>query len=317
MSSRSVSVHDGPVSDSASGAAVTRAAPPSTRGGDDRLRRVAQVASDLAPRPLDQLRVLDLACYEGQFAIEFALQGAEVLGIEGREVNVARARQRAEELGLERLRFLRGDVRDLRRERHGGFDVVLCLGLLYHLDFPDVIRLLEQIAEVCDGLAIIDTHVNLGLSRTFHDRGREYRGRVYIEHSERASQVERERSRWASLDNTVSFWPTRASLINALIDAGFTSVYECEAPPVAEQPLDRRTFVAVKGAATRTQSDASDESDERSRSGRVPERRSRAKLLRNHAPGTNLLKRLMLDLEAVRPRRESTDYGPRSYGRRR
>jgi SAM-dependent methyltransferase len=304
----------GSVSDSGSATAVTGTATAAMQHGDDRLRRVVQVAADLAPRPLDQLRVLDLACYEGQFAIEFALQGAEVLGIEGRETNVAKARQRAEEIGLERLRFLRADVRDLRREQHGSFDVVLCLGLLYHLDFPDAIRFLEQIAEVCDGFAIIDTHVNLGLSRTFRDRGRTYRGRVYIEHSERASELERERSRWASLDNAVSFWPTRASLVNALMDAGFTSVYECEVPPLAEQPLDRRTFVAVRGSRTEVRSAASDVRDHW---GRVPERRSRARLLRNHAPGTNLLKRLMLDLEVLRPQRRTVDYGPRSFGRRR
>src|SRR5205807_1289525 len=126
------------------------------------------------------------------FAIEFARLGAEVLGIEGREENVAVARRHAERLGLERLELLQGDVRALSRADTGGFDVVLCLGLLYHLDFPDVIRMLERIAEVCDGVAIFDTHINLGVSRTFRDRGRAYRGRVYIEHSARAGAAERE-----------------------------------------------------------------------------------------------------------------------------
>lgn len=297
----------------ASAFSLATPAPAGPAQADERLRRVVQIAADLAPRPLDQLRVLDLACYEGQYAIEFARHGAEVLGIEGRQTNIAIARQRAEEIGLERVRLLRGDVRDLRREEHGNFDVVLCLGLLYHLDFPDAIRFLEQIAEVCDGFAIIDTHINLGLSRAFYDRGREYRGRAYIEHSERASGAAREQSRWASLDNAVSFWPTRASLINALMDAGFTSAYECEVPPEVDKPLDRRTFVAVKGKRVPLH-DSPDY--ERAPWERVPERRARTRLLRNHAPGTNLLKRVMLDLDAIRARRNSTDYGPRSFGRR-
>jgi 2-polyprenyl-3-methyl-5-hydroxy-6-metoxy-1,4-benzoquinol methylase len=288
--------------------------------GDQRLRRIVQIVSDLAPRPLDQLRVLDLACYEGQFAIEFALQGAEALGIEGRETNVAAAREHAAKLGLgeDRLRLVRGDVRDLNREEHGAFDAVLCLGLLYHIDFPDAIRFLERIAEVCDGVAIFDTHVNLGVSRSYRDGSHVYRGRPYIEHSARASAGERERSRWASLDNTLSVWFTRASLMNALMDAGFTSVYECGVPPETDQAIDRRTFVAVKGAGrVSLRSDAPASAAAGEDWGRVPEHAPRGLLLRNHAPGTNLLKRLMLDLDTLKARRGSREYGPRSFGRRR
>jgi SAM-dependent methyltransferase len=177
--------------------------------GDERLRRIVQVVADVASKPLDELRVLDLACFEGKYAIEFALQGAEVVGIEGREANIAKARFGAEAHGLERLTLVRGDVRDLRREQFG-FDVVLCLGLLYHLDFPEAIRFLEHVAEACDGLAIFDTHVNLGWRHGVRDGARAYWGRSYIEHSPHAAAAEREQSRWASLDNSRSFWFTRA-----------------------------------------------------------------------------------------------------------
>ena len=43
---------------------------------DARLRRLVQVTSDLAGKPLSQLRLLDLACLAGHYAIEFAMQGA-------------------------------------------------------------------------------------------------------------------------------------------------------------------------------------------------------------------------------------------------
>src|SRR6202043_8866 len=151
----------------------------------------------------------------------------------------------------------------------------------------------EQVAEVCDGLAIFDTHVNLGWRRSVRDGAHIYWGRPYIEHSPRAAAAEREQSRWASLDNSRSFWFTRASLINALVDVGFTSVYECEAPPEATKPADRRTFVAIKGTRAPLRTTPGFDQQEWER---VPERRSRALLLRNHAPGTNLLKRLLLDL---------------------
>jgi len=44
-----------------------------------------QAISDFAGQPFNQLRVLDLACAEGHYAIECAMHGAEAIGIEFRE----------------------------------------------------------------------------------------------------------------------------------------------------------------------------------------------------------------------------------------
>src|SRR5258707_6723422 len=78
---------------------------------DHRLRRILQVAGDLVGKPLSQCRVLDLACLEGHYAIEFALHGCEVVGIEGREASVAKCEFVKNELGLDRARFFQDDVR--------------------------------------------------------------------------------------------------------------------------------------------------------------------------------------------------------------
>lgn len=43
---------------------------------------------DITQCDFKNLRILDLACLEGHYAIEFAMQGATVVGIEGRESNV-------------------------------------------------------------------------------------------------------------------------------------------------------------------------------------------------------------------------------------
>src|ERR1700712_2944833 len=80
---------------------------------DYRLRRLLQVSVDLVGKPLTQCRVLDLACLEGHYAIEFALHGAEVLGIEGRAASVAKCEFVQRNLGLERARFVQDDVRNL------------------------------------------------------------------------------------------------------------------------------------------------------------------------------------------------------------
>src|SRR5688500_15176139 len=67
-----------------------------------KLRRVVQVVADAAPRPISELRVLDLACERGIYGIELARLGAEVVAIEGRDAHVQHARFAASELGLER-----------------------------------------------------------------------------------------------------------------------------------------------------------------------------------------------------------------------
>ena len=217
------------------------------RGDEILARRVLQVASDLTSQPLNSLRVLDLACLEGLYAIEFARQGAEVVGVEIREANLEKARFVKETLGLERLTFAQDDVRNLSNEAYGDFDVVLCLGILYHLDSPDVFDFVHRMAEVCRRCLIIDTHISTTNQTSIEYAGRRYAGKYFIEHAPEATAEEKLKMVWASIDNNKSFWLTRASLDNLLADAGFTSVYEVHNPTVQKKFADRLTLVAIKG----------------------------------------------------------------------
>ncbi len=217
-------------------------------GDEFQLRRVVQIASDVAREPLKNLRVLDLGCLEGLYAIEFARRGAKVVGIEGREANIEKARFSKEVLSLENLELIQDDVCNLSNEKHGHFDVVLCLGILYHLDVPDVFYFLKNIAEVCQRFTIIDTHVSR-VGEEFHiHNGTKYFGMRVEEHSPNSTSEERARSLWASLDNAKSFWFTRPSLYNLLAHVGFTSVYECHYPlELHPYESERTTLLAIKG----------------------------------------------------------------------
>ena len=218
-------------------------------GQEGHTRTIVQMVSDYSEKPVSQLRILDLACLEGIYSIELALQGAEVLGIEGRRANVEKARFVQKALKLEKLRFVQDDVRNLSVAKYGTFDVVLCAGILYHLDSPDVFAFLENIFNVTEDFAIIDTHFAQTETCSVQHGDRSYQGFKFREHQTGASADERERAIYASLDNTFSFWFTKCSLMNCLGDLGFTSVLECQYPAVQDY-LDRGMFLAKKGKRT-------------------------------------------------------------------
>lgn len=268
---------------------------PGVFGDEWRVARVVQLAEDVLG-PCDGLRVLDLACLEGLYSVEFALRGAQVVGIEGREANLAKARFAQEALALDRLELVLDDVRNLRRERYGSFDLVLCIGILYHLDAADVVALLEQIGAVCTRMALVDTHVALAPRSTRSRGGLDLSGVAVLEHAPEMSREEREGRVWASLDNTLSFWPTEPSLLRLLGVSGFTSVAEAKVPAVAGVPPDRRTYVALKGESVRLRATDAELPPA------VPTEQRRLRGTGVHAPWSPLLLRAQLAAGGLRRR---------------
>lgn len=217
----------------------------SITGAEVKLRRFLQMIADLSNKPFKDLRVLDLACLEGLYGLELALQGAKVMAIEGREANLAKARFTQDILSLDQIEFVQDDVRNLSKEKYGTFDVVLCIGIFYHLNAPDIFEFIEKISEVCDQFAIIDTHVSQVADSCYSYKNKNYWGRSYEEPPD---------TLWSSIGNSQSVWLTRSSFYNLASQVGFTSIYECYYPPVLKyevmrlkQEADRRTFLAMKG----------------------------------------------------------------------
>jgi hypothetical protein len=67
------------------------------------------------------------------------------------------------------------------------------------------------------------------------------------EHEDEDSDEVRRGRVLRSIDNTFSFRLTRASLVRALHDVGFSTVAECHAPPEPGKPENRITLGALKG----------------------------------------------------------------------
>lgn len=216
-------------------------------GDEARIRRITQVVADLADVPWDRMRLLDLASLEGQYGLEFALRGAQVLSVEGRAENLAKAEFARDCLGLANFETRQGDVREVSLQRDGRFDVILCLGILYHLDEPGLFDFAMRLGEMTTRLLVVDTHVALRTRMVVDWGGESWSGRRFVEHPPGSTAEEVRARRWASLDNPGSLWLTEASLLRLLTRAGFTSIYLCKAPAHPRQEVDRVTLAAIKG----------------------------------------------------------------------
>ena len=91
---------------------------------DHRWTRGALRALNSVLDPGQIARIADLGCLEGGYSIEFGRRGHEVVGIDARWMNVRRSEAARRDLGLDNVRFVVGDAKDVAD--HGEFDVVFC-----------------------------------------------------------------------------------------------------------------------------------------------------------------------------------------------
>jgi SAM-dependent methyltransferase len=198
-------------------------------------REIMRVVRERLGRDFSGQRIVDIGCLEGYFSIECALQGAEVRGIDGKLLNVRKCEFVRSVLGVERATFALGDAMKVTRESSGRCDAVLALGLLYHLEDP--YTFLANVAGLCDGFAVIDTHValddqpesikegwrpDLSEMRTFKFGGKSYEGRLFREFPTGTAREVKDLSPTASLENELSVWLTEDSLVRMLHDVGFS-----------------------------------------------------------------------------------------------
>jgi tRNA (mo5U34)-methyltransferase len=107
------------------------------------------------PADLTGKRVLDIGAFDGFFSFECERRGAaEVVAIDAAPPAGFFI---AHELLGSQVKFYKMNIYDLSPEMLGRFDLVLCLGVLYHLRHP--LLGLERIHAVCRGQLILETAV--------------------------------------------------------------------------------------------------------------------------------------------------------------
>jgi hypothetical protein len=194
--------------------------------GGGRTRAFREILRKLDP--LAGRTLVDLGCGPCLFAKVARDEGFLVTAVDSRTERIPLPEE------LDDIFFVQSDVRyfDVR-----DYDVVAILGLLYHLDLDDQMRLLKK---ANGSTVIVDTQ--------FHDPARiranpepwelnivernGYRGVVFPEGD----------NTQASWKNRESFWPTEDSLLRMYADAGYRSVTKIE-PSYVTKYGARRFYV--------------------------------------------------------------------------
>ena len=108
---------------------------------------------------LEGLRVLDIACNSGFWSLQCALLGAQVVGFDARQELIDQANLVKSVVAVDNVDFQVLDFMDMTPEALGGtFDVVLNLGVLYHL--PDPLDALARTRAMATSQIVLDTGVH-------------------------------------------------------------------------------------------------------------------------------------------------------------
>lgn len=171
--------------------------------------------------------ILELGSLEGGHTFQLAKQpGVHILGIEGRQYNIEKAKFIQRLLGLQNVTFIQANLENIELAPLGIFDAVLCSGILYHL--PEPWKLVKEMSKVSKKL-FIWTHYASEDKVTETING--YRGLWYHEGGVANPTIGQVVSDPLSGLSQKSFWVTINSLKDMLVQNGFININIIEVNP--------------------------------------------------------------------------------------
>ena len=125
-----------------------------TRGHQSEEQLLTRISQFPIPEDLRGKRVLDIGAWDGWFSFEMERRGAAVVAVDVREYETFR--QAHATLGS-KVEYRVDDVLDITPERYGYFDIVLFLGVLYHLKHP--LLALERVCALSRDVVCVESYV--------------------------------------------------------------------------------------------------------------------------------------------------------------
>ena len=179
--------------------------------------------------------VVDLGAGPCVFAKIASDSGFEVTAVDARTDRVPSKED------LDPIKFVQGDIRNFDLQ---GFDLIVILGLLYHLEIPDQLNLLKRSRGA--STVVVDTQVHIPdlvctpEPERFNDLHLTTDGYEGVEFTEARNPM-------AAFGNMKSFWHTENSILNLFDAAGFRAVTVVD-PPYQSKHGARRFFL-LRGAS--------------------------------------------------------------------
>jgi len=204
--------------------------------------------------------VIDLACNEGWFSHRMLEWGAaRVIGVDIRPRLIRRAELIRSHFGISpgRLEFRCADIFDLDTSALGTFDVVLCLGLIYHLENP--IGALRIVRRLTRGVCIVESQLTRQDQAIVHGNGRSDQYEESPASFAVLVETDFESNMLASAGGVVSLIPNRAALLQSAEAAGFAELVLAQPRPSHNRQYvvaDRAVLIARPGCSEETASAA-------------------------------------------------------------
>lgn len=212
--------------------------------GDFPANKWAQIAPHV-PDNLSGATVLDIGCNAGYYSLALARRGAQVFAVDHDQHYLSQAAWVAAECGLaHRITLRRSNVYGLRRGRDGlphMFDIVLFMGVLYHLRYP--LLGLDLAAERCKRLFVFQTlqTADAETAKTPDDLSLHDRQRLDEPGWPRMAFIER-----CLASDPTNWWAPNAACVEAMLRSAGMAVFErpghelylCR--PTEAEPVGRR-----------------------------------------------------------------------------
>lgn len=172
-----------------------------------------------------QPTAVDLACSEGWFAQRLLEWGAErVLGIDIRRQNIRRAELMRDHFRIspERLVLRTGDIFALDHEEIGTFDVVLLMGLIYHVEDP--VGAVRRARAITRRLCVVESQLTRQMDPIEHGWGSSESCELAAGSFATRIEDDADQNPVASAGGVLSLVPNRTAFEQIVRVAGFSEV---------------------------------------------------------------------------------------------